>query len=73
MSIDARPEGLCETGSRAIAVIGVADTIARAEAIAETEINHIKGPLFHREDIGTTELIEKRIEMMALLRSPLSS
>jgi phosphoribosylamine--glycine ligase len=68
-SVDERPDGLYEIGSRTVAVIGIADTIYEAEQIAETEIQKIKGPLFHREDIGTKELVEKRINMMKIINS----
>ena len=67
-SVDQREDGLYEIGSRTVAVVGVADTIAEAQIIAESEINKIKGPLFHREDIGTEELIQKRIDMMKELK-----
>ena len=60
---------LYATGSRTAAYVGVADTISSAEEIAEREIAHIEGPLFHRKDIGTTALINKRIEAMQRLRS----
>lgn len=68
-AVDQREDGLYETGPRTIAITGVAETIAEAEQIAESEINKIKGPLFHREDIGTTELVRKRVEMMSRLRT----
>jgi len=67
-SIDEKDGELYELGSRTAAVVGIADTIAEAEEIAEKEILKIKGPLFHRKDIGTKELIEKKIEMMKTLR-----
>lgn len=60
---------LYATGSRAAAYVGVADTISIAESIAEQEISSIKGPLFHREDIGTADLIGKRIDIMRKIRS----
>lgn len=60
---------LIATGSRAVAVVGVADTISDAEKIAEHEINNIHGKLFHRPDIGTDELIERRVQHMRELRS----
>jgi len=63
-SVDERADGLYEIGSRTAAIVGIADTIYEAEKIAEEEISKIKGPLFHRKDIGTKELIEKRVEMM---------
>lgn len=68
-SVDQREDGLYEIGSRTVAVVGVGNAIYEAEQIAENEINKIKGPLFHRKDIGTRELIEKRVEMMKELKS----
>ena len=56
------------TGSRSAAVVGVADTIEEAEKIAESAIQHIKGDVFYRKDIGTLDLINKRIERMKELR-----
>ena len=56
------------TGSRTAAYVGVADSISCAEEIAEKEIRGITGPLFHREDIGTDRLIQKRVDEMRRLR-----
>ena len=39
-----------------------------AEKIAEDAVSKIHGPVFHRRDIGTAALIEKRVEMMRELR-----
>ena len=68
-SVDIKEGQLVESGSRTIAVVGVADTIAEAESIAEKEISTVKGPLFHRTDIGTDTLIQKRINHMNELLS----
>ncbi len=68
-SVDTEGGALIEAGSRTVAVIGIADTLQKAEAIAESEINRIEGPLFHRTDIGTNHLINKRINHMKNLRS----
>jgi len=67
-SVDARDDGLYELGSRTVAVVGIADTLQQAEAIAEAEIQRLKGPLFHRRDIGTAELIERRVDEMRKIR-----
>jgi len=67
-SVNATETGLCALGSRALAVVGIASTIAQAEKIAEEDINRVQGALFHREDIGTASLINRRIEMMRELR-----
>jgi len=56
------------TSSRAAAVVGLAPTIEQAEAIAEDAVLKIKGELHHRRDIGTPELIQRRIEHMRKLR-----
>lgn len=67
-SVDTKEGTLIEAGSRTVAVIGIADTLQEAEAIAEDEIKRIAGPLFHRTDIGTTELVQKRIKNMKVLK-----
>ena len=67
-SVDVQNGILVEAGSRTIAVIGIDNTIKGAEKIAEKEISKIEGPLFHRKDIGTSSLIQKRIEHMDSLR-----
>jgi phosphoribosylamine--glycine ligase len=54
--------------SRAIGVLGVADSISDAEAVVEESMKHIKGKLFYRRDIGTKPLVEKRINHMKELR-----
>ena len=59
---------LVETGSRTVAVVGVADSISNAEKIAEKEVSAIAGPLFHRSDIGKDMIIQKRINHMKSIR-----
>ncbi len=51
-------------GSRAIAAVGIADTLEEAERIAEKVVPHVRGELFYRRDVGTRESVEKRIGMM---------
>ena len=63
-SVDKKEDVLYMSSSRAIAIVGIANTLEEAEFIAERAVKKIKGPLFHREDIGTAELIKKRIEHM---------
>jgi phosphoribosylamine--glycine ligase len=57
------------TGSRAVAVVGIGDNLEQAERIAEDAANLIEGPLDHRSDIGTRELIDARVTHMRKLRS----
>jgi len=67
-SVDFKDSGLVEAGSRTVAIVGIADTISEAEKIAEKEVSSIAGPLFHRTDIGTDDVIQKRIDHMESLR-----
>lgn len=67
-SVDKRADGLYMTSSRAIGLLGIADDLPEAEKIAEEGCLAVKGPVDHRPDIGTWELIERRIRHMEHLR-----
>lgn len=67
-SVDEREDGLYLGGSRALGCIAKGETLAMAEQLVEQTIAGVKGPVFHREDIGTSPLIEARIEMMKEIR-----
>jgi len=60
-------ENLTLLGSRALAIVGVADSLEEAERIAENGVSYVKGPIFYRKDVGTRESVEKRIEIMKKL------
>jgi len=51
-------------GSRAIAVVGIGESLEEAERIAESAVPHVRGELFYRRDVGTRESVEKRIRLM---------
>ncbi len=67
-SVDQKEDGLYLSGSRAIAFVGIADTLEEAEKMAESAVSSVKGPVFYRKDIGTKELIQKRVEHVKSLR-----
>ena len=67
-SVDIVNGKLVTTTSRTVAVTSFGETIAEAEQIAEKATNHVKGNLRHRADIGTQDLIQKRIEHVRRLR-----
>lgn len=67
-AVDFTEGKMLATGSRTAAYVGVANSITAAEEISEREIRCVDGPLFHREDIGTLQLIQKRINEMKQLR-----
>jgi len=68
-SVDKKADGLYMTSSRAIGVVGIAETLAEAEKIAEDAVSAVSGPVSHRPDIGTADLIETRVEHMKRIRS----
>jgi phosphoribosylamine--glycine ligase len=60
--IEIAPNEIITTTSRAVAIVGIADNLHKAEEIAEKCAGFVEGPLFHRKDVGTKELIQKRID-----------
>ena len=50
--------------SRTLAFVGMGETLEEAEAIAEKAASSVSGSVFHRRDIGTPELLEKRCRHM---------
>ena len=67
-SVDEREDGLYTTTSRSFAVVGRGDSIAAAEAEAEDALAAAGDRVRIRHDIGTADLVERRIEHMAELR-----
>jgi phosphoribosylamine--glycine ligase len=68
-AVDVKDGNLIATGSRTLAVVGTAATIAEAEVACEQVIRQIPGPFFHRADIGTGPSIDRRVEHMKAVRS----
>lgn len=67
-SVDKKEDGLYLSSSRAIGIVGIADTLDAARRIAEEGVKAVKGPVAYREDIGTDALIRKRIDHMRKIR-----
>jgi len=66
-SVSLEKDGIYMSGSRAIAFVGIADTISEAEKIAASAMKSVSGPVFYRDDIGTDALVQKRVNMMKTL------
>ncbi len=67
-SVDERDDGLYTTTSRSFAVVGLADSIADAEAIADDALAAAGDGLRIRHDIGKADLLAQRVDHMAELR-----
>jgi phosphoribosylamine--glycine ligase len=63
--IESEPGKYRMTGSRAIAFVGIGPTLADANQHAEEACRRVRGPVRYRTDIGTAELIERRVRHMA--------
>ncbi|WP_253736788.1 phosphoribosylamine--glycine ligase [Halohasta salina] len=67
-SVDERDDGLYTTTSRSFAVVGLADSIDAAEAIADDALAAAGDGLRIRHDIGKADLVQQRVDHMAELR-----
>ncbi|MGC9435853.1 MAG: phosphoribosylamine--glycine ligase [Methanomicrobiales archaeon] len=62
-------DGRLYTGrSRTMACVGIGGTLDEAEQIAEESASQVNGRVFHRRDIGTPEVLSRRIRHMQELR-----
>jgi len=52
------------SSSRALAIVAKAESIFEAEKIAEKACKYVKGNVYHRKDVGTEDLVSKRIKHM---------
>jgi len=68
-SVNKKENHIVTGSSRSLAVVGIHDDLAEAEKISEQALASIKGDhLFIRHDIGTKQLLEKRIQHMKEIR-----
>ena len=67
-SVDERDDGLYTTTSRSFAVVGLGESIAAAEAIADDALAAAGDGLRIRHDIGKADLVQQRVDHMAELR-----
>ncbi|MDI6898683.1 MAG: phosphoribosylamine--glycine ligase [Methanolinea sp.] len=67
-NVEERDGTLYTRSSRTLAFVGLGDTLDMAERIAETAASNVRGRVRHRRDIGTGELLKRRISHMRELR-----
>lgn len=56
------------SSSRAFGLLGIGDSLGEAENICENVTSYVEGDVYHRKDVGTRELIQKRIKHMEEIR-----
>jgi phosphoribosylamine--glycine ligase len=67
-NVEERDGKLYTLTSRTLAFVGKADTLHEAEQIAEKAASAVQGMIYHRSDIGTQTLLDRRIAHMKELR-----
>lgn len=68
-AVNQKDNKIYTSSSRALALVGIGSSIAEAEEICEKVTQHVKGDVYHRRDVGTAQLIEKRLQHMEELKS----
>ena len=68
-AVSEEEDGVHLSGSRALGIVAQGETIADAEKIAEEACGLVKGNVYHRRDVGTEALIQKRIDHMEAIRN----
>jgi phosphoribosylamine--glycine ligase len=63
-----RNEVLYTQTSRSLAFVGIGETLEDAERVAESAVSKVSGHVRHRRDIGTPEVLERRIAHMREIR-----
>ena len=67
-SVDERDDGLYTTTSRSFAVVGRGNSIAAAETQADDALSAAGDRVRIRHDIGTPDLLDRRVEHMSRIR-----
>lgn len=67
-AVDADGDVLRTTSSRALALVGIGGRLQSAEQSVETALQAVQGDYYVRHDIGTMELVTRKIERMKGIR-----
>jgi len=67
-AVNEKDNKIFTSASRALGIVGVGNTISEAEEICEKATSYVKGDVYHRSDVGTEELVQKRVANMQKLR-----
>lgn len=68
-AVNQKDDKIYTSASRALGLVGIGDSISEAEKICETVTKHVNGDVYHRRDVGTAELIQKRIQHMNSIKN----
>jgi len=68
-AVNQKDDKIYTSASRSLGLVGIGDTITEAEEICEKVTAYVKGDVYHRRDVGTSNLIQKRIDHMITIRN----
>ena len=68
-AVNEKEDKIYTSASRALGLVGIGDSLAEAEEICENVTKYVKGDVYHRRDVGTADLIQKRIKHMKEIRN----
>ena len=68
-AVNQKDDKIYTSASRSLGLVGIGDTITEAEEICEKVTAYVKGDVYHRRDVGTSNLIHKRIDHMITIRN----
>jgi len=68
-AVNQKDDKIYTSASRSLGLVGIGDKIVEAEEICERVTRYVKGDVYHRRDVGTSNLIQKRIEHMENIRN----
>ncbi len=68
-AVNQKDDKVYTSASRSLGLVGIGDTIAEAEEICEKVTGYVKGDVYHRRDVGTSDLIQKRLDHMETIRN----
>ncbi len=67
-SVEEKGDRLITQSSRTMAYVGIGSNLKEAEEIAERAVSAVSGPVRHRRDVGTEEVLRRRIAHMKEIR-----
>jgi phosphoribosylamine--glycine ligase len=67
-AVDQNDDKIYTSSSRALGLVGIGETIEEAEEICEKATSYVEGDVYHRSDVGTADLIGKRMRHMEQIR-----
>jgi len=67
-AVDERDGKTYTMSSRSLAVVGIEDTLEKAEQVAEAALRHVRGRVYVRHDIGRKDILAQKVRRMEGIR-----